>query len=54
MPNKFGQYILKRPAKAGLFNIYIYGRFYLFTSINIYHDMKINDSPAETPMWFRT
>ncbi len=48
MSNKFGQLIYIRPASAGL--IYIYGRFYLFNSNNIYHEMKINDSPAETPM----
>lgn len=35
MPNKFGQYILKRPAKAGLFNIYMVDSIYSLVSAYI-------------------
>jgi hypothetical protein len=35
MSNKFGQYILKRPAKAGLFNIYMVDSIYSLVSTYI-------------------
>jgi hypothetical protein len=35
MPNKFGQYILKRPALAGLFNIYMVDSIYSLVSTYI-------------------
>ncbi len=35
MPNKFEQLILKRPAKAGLFNIYMVDSIYSLVSAYI-------------------